>query len=211
MVPKIVVSLVLSSTFLLVAQYGEDDSVSTRVLFVTHSRSQVRTVLKQAKFEETSEACVRVLLDLESSSIPEESPEGSMVLGGAAPRTMGGLIAFMSAYVQTGSPLTTPRMNILPRQCAALISRDPSVQDGMIAYVDMTEAYHFCVFYSKREGLRVLRGIGGSATERKQIEDVLDRCGLPARGGSTVHFTGEIAEFFCRASELRYLVNATAS
>lgn len=196
-------SVAFPSSLLAIIALGEGaDAKMIACLF--HSRRQVRDTIRAGmKAIALEEMPADVLRDMERVSLPEESPEAMILIGGTAPQTMHGLIGFMAAFLETGGSPTTSRMNILPRMCTFLTSKSPVVPDGMIGYADATKAFHFWIFFSKREGTRILRSIGGSATERKRAEAIIDQCGLPAAAGDSIHLTGEIARHLCLAGELR--------
>lgn len=211
MVPKIASYNVFQTSLLLIVALGDGIDVKM-IACVAHSRRQIRDVLTPFGIVDASDRPLAELLaDMERLSVPEESAEATILIGGSAPQTMHGLSDFMASYARTGGPPTTPRMNILPRICTFLIAKSPVVPDGMVGYADATEAFHFWIFYSKREGLRVIRAIGGSTTERRSAEANIDQCGLPARGGDSIHLTGEIARYLCLAGELRNHIDRTAS
>ncbi len=189
-----------------------DGSASRMVAWAISSRRQVRDALKTHRIvDETDRPHVELMADMDRAGLPEESSDATILIGGSAPMAMHNLSCFMEAFRGTESPLTTPRTNVFPRICTFLISKSPVVPDGMIGYADANEAFHFWVFHSKWEGLRIARAIGGSVTERKSAEVNIDQCGLPARGGSSVHLTGEIAKYLCLAGELRSHIDRTAS
>lgn len=208
MVVKIASYNVFSSSALLVLSLSDGAKAAT-IACALHSRSQIRDVVKAYAIDETEQAAVAFLADTGRKNLPEVSDEPLIVMGGSAPQTMHNLICFMEAFAKTGSAPTTPRTGVLPRICALLSSKKSVIADGMIGHVDANEAFHFWIFFSKREGARILRSAGGSATERSSAETQIERCGLPPRGGEPVHLTGEIARYLCLASELRTHVDRT--
>lgn len=209
--PKIASSVVFPSSLLMIVALG-DGTEAQKIACVLHDRRRVRDVLKSFGIVDPANLPLRALMsDMDRQRFPEESAEGMFLLRGSAPQTMHNLCDFMASFAKTGSPLTTPRMNVLPRICTFLTSNNHDVLDGIVGYADATEAFHFWVFFSKREGVRILRSIGGSAAERKSGEALIGQCGLPPRGGDSIHLTGEIAWYLCLAGELRKHVNITAS
>lgn len=209
--PKIASYNVFPSSLLLVISLG-DGTEAKMMACVAHSRRHVRDVLKSFRIDDPANLPLRALMsDMDRLQFPETSAEAMILLGGAAPQTMHNLSCFMGAFAETGGPPTPPRMNVLPRMCTFLTAKSPVVPDGMIGYADAAETFHFWIFFSKREGLRVLRSIGDSGTDRTHYEAMIDQCGLPARGGDPIHPTGEIARYLCLAGELRNHTDLTAS
>ena len=189
-----------------------DGTEAQKIACLLHDRRRVRDVLKSFGIVDPANLFFRALMsDMDRQRFPEESAEGMILLRGSAPQSMHNLCDFMGSFSKTGSTPTTPRMNVLPRMCTFLVAKSPVVPDGMIGYADAAETFHLWIFFSKREGLRVLRSIGGSATERRSGEALIDQCGLPPRGGDSIHVTGEIARYLCLAGELRKHIDLTAS
>lgn len=211
MVPKVASYNVFPSSLLLIVAVG-DARDAKMIACAAHSSQQIRAMLASFNIvDETDRPFSELISDMARVGFPEESAKATILIGGAAPQSMHGLSDFMDAYAKTGSPPMTPRMNILPRICTFLIAKSSAVPDGMIGYADATRAFHFWIFYSKWEGLRIVRNIGGSATEQRSAEVNIHQCGLRPRGGDSIHLTGEIARYLCLAGELRNHIDRTAS
>ncbi len=164
--------------------------------FIVYGQDEARRVLQHVPDDENT---IKTLMDLERVLAIETAPRLTQVIKGASVITLRGMIDGMGDRFGIFVPDPTPHIY------CCFTATDPKIKDGIIGFCDEHGQHHLAIFYSKKQGLKIIDAMRWLPKQnRLQRAAFIKTSGLPKRSTqSVVELTGQIAGLFNCAYALK--------